>query len=45
MNKQQAIEILNNLRQVFRDEEDIENAIDFAIKELWKDDENISNDL
>lgn len=45
MNKQQAIEILNNLQQVFRDEEDIENAIDFAIKELWKDDENISNDL
>lgn len=36
MNKQQAIEILNNLQQVFRDEEDIENAIDFAIKELWK---------
>ena len=38
MNKQQAIEILNNLQQVFRDEEDIENALDFAIKELWKDD-------
>ena len=34
MDKQQAIEILNNLQQVFRDEEDIENAIDFAIKEL-----------
>ena len=42
MNKQQAIEILNNLQQVFRDEEDIENAIDFAIKELWKPDRKIT---
>lgn len=42
MNKQQAIEILNNLQQVFRDEEDIENALDFAINELWKPDGEIT---